>query len=133
MIRCWRLTKRRYAHDALSGEGARLYGGRWNPRGVALVYTSGSQSLAILELLVHLDLEQVPPDMVAIPIDIPDSLAMDTLEPESLPGDWRRYPAPAALARLGADWAESGHAAVLRVPSALVPEEWNYLLSPSHP
>ncbi len=132
MIRCWRITKRAYVHEALSGEGARLYGGRWNPRGVAMVYAASSQALAILEWLVHLDIELAPPDMVTIPIDIPDGLSMEVLTPERLPDDWRRYPPPQSLATIGAAWAAAGSTAVLAVPSVIVPEELNYLINPAH-
>jgi RES domain-containing protein len=89
-------------------------------------------SLAALELFVHVDVDIVPPDLVAIPADLPDRMSSDTVKIESLPRDWRRYPAPEALQDIGTAWAAKGSAAVLAVPSAVIPEERNYLLNPAH-
>jgi len=130
-MRVWRLCRR--AHAAPDGEGARRYGGRWNQRGTALVYTSGSASLAALEYFVHVDPEDAPADLILTPIDIPPSLAIGELRIEDLPADWRSLPAPDALARMGTNWARRLEGAVLSVPSAMVPEEKNYLLNPAHP
>ena len=130
-MRVWRLTRR--IHSAFDGEGSRLYGGRWSPRGVAVVYASGTASLAALEYLVHLTAAQTPDDLVLIPIDIPDDLGIQAIGPSDLPADWRRYPAPDPLAEVGAEWARTLAGAVLQVPSALVPQEPNYLLNPVHP
>jgi RES domain-containing protein len=129
-LRVWRLCRRRFA--AFDGEGARRAGGRWNRPGVAVVYTSGTLSLAALEYFVHLDPEDRPDDLVAVPARVPDDLSRTTVEPARLPRNWRAYPAPEGLADIGRDWIEKGDTAVLEVPSALVPREWNYLLNPSH-
>src|SRR5207247_264007 len=131
LMRVWRLCRR--AHAAPDGEGARRYGGRWNQRGTALIYTSASGSLAALEYFVHLDPEDAPPDLILIPADIPPSPAIKELRVEELPADWRSLPAPDALAHLGTSWARQLQSAVLSVPSAMVPEERNYLLNPAHP
>ncbi len=130
-MRAWRLCRR--AHAAPDGEGARRYGGRWNQRGTALIYTSASASLAALEYFVHLDPEDAPLDLILTPVDIPSSLAIRELRIEDLPADWRSLPAPDALARMGTRWARQLESAVLSVPSAIVPEERNYLLNPAHP
>ena len=130
-MRTWRLCRR--AHAAPDGEGARRYGGRWNLRGTALVYTSASASLAALECFVHLDPEEAPVDLILTPVDIPPSLVVRELRVAALPADWRDLPAPEALARLGTDWARRLESAVFAVPSAVVPEERNYLLNPAHP
>jgi RES domain-containing protein len=97
-----------------------------------VVYTSGSLSLAALELFVHVDIDIVPTDLVAIPADVPDSLTIDTVKIGSLPKDWRRYPAPEALKDIGTTWVAKGSTAILTVPSAVIPEEQNYLLNPAH-
>lgn len=131
--RVWRLCRRRHAATAFSGEGARLYGGRWNPRGSAVVYTSQSVSLAALETLVHLDPEDAPADLVVIPVDVPSAVDVREVAARELPARWRTTPAPAELQQLGADWLRRGDTAVLSVPSAVVPQERNYLLSPAHP
>ncbi|MGH7857478.1 MAG: RES family NAD+ phosphorylase [Candidatus Binatia bacterium] len=128
----WRICARRHARAAYSGAGAKLTGGRWNPRGTAVVYTSATLSLAALELLVHLDPDTLPDDLVAVPAEIPDSVAIDRLEERTLPRDWRSYPAPDALADLGLGWIKAGKFAVLAVPSVVVPKERNYLLNPGH-
>ena len=130
-MRVWRLCRR--AHAAPNGEGARRYGGRWNQRGTALVYTSASASLAVLEYLVHLDPEDAPPDLILVPADIAPAVVIRELRIAELPADWRSLPASDALARMGTSWARRLESAVLSVPSAVVPEERNYLLNPAHP
>ena len=129
-LRVWRLCKR--AHAAFDGEGARLAGGRWNRRGTRMVYTSGSLSLAALEILVHCEIALLPADLVAIPADIPASVHVERLDDERLPSGWSRMPPPEALAELGSDWISSARTAVLSVPSAVVARERNYLLNPAH-
>lgn len=127
----WRICRAPFA--AFDGEGARLYGGRWTPPGVRVVYTSGSLSLAALEFFVHVDTDLVPDDLVAVPAEIPSTCDQSVVEAADLPSDWRSYPAPEALQDIGIRWAESGESTVLSVPSAVVPEERNYLLNPEHP
>jgi RES domain-containing protein len=85
-----------------------------------------------LELFVHVDIDTAPDTLVAIQADIPDGLAMETVKIEGLPKDWRRYPAPEALRGIGTAWANAASSAVLAVPSAVIPPEWNYLLNPAH-
>lgn len=121
------------AHAAFDGEGARLYGGRWNRRGTAVVYASDSLALAALELLVHAEADLLPDDLVSVAADVPDSLRVESVAASDLPRDWRRYPAPETLADRGTAWARAGRTAVLAVPSALVPRERNFLLNPAHP
>ena len=129
----WRLLPEKFAHAPLDGEGARLYGGRWNPPGVAVVYASASLSLATLELLVHVGApDLLPDDLVAVEMEVPDSLPVETLSAADLPRGWAAYPAPRALAALGKAWVAAGKTAILRVPSAVIPAEGNVLVSPSH-
>jgi RES domain-containing protein len=127
----WRIVKAKYADSAFSGEGASRVGGRWNSRGRWLVYTSGNLSLAALELLVHLN-PPVPLRWVAIPCEF-DERIVETLPVKGLPRHWRRYPATAATRHLGDLWLERASSAVLAVPSAIIPREWNYLINPEHP
>ena len=129
-MQVWRLAKA--ARPTFDGEGARLYGGRWNHLGVPVVYTSNSLSLAVLEYFVHLDID-LAPTLVAIPADIPDTIGVLHVGASALPPDWRHTPAPAALANLGSTWARERATAVLAVPSVLVPTETNYILNPAHP
>lgn len=110
-----------------------MYGGRWNHRGTPVVYTSSTLSLAVLELLVHLDDDDLAKDCVGIPADIPDPEEITLIRTSGLPREWRNLPRPQALADLGSRWAAARKTAVLAVPSAIVPHELNYLLNPLHP
>jgi RES domain-containing protein len=130
-IYLWRLCKAKYAASALTGEGARLYAGRWNPAGVAMVYTSVSKSLACLELFVNLDPALLKDNYVEVAIDLPASLTVPSLDERDLPQDWR-VPGNLATQQLGADWVRSGRSVALRVPSAVIDGEWNVLLNPVH-
>jgi len=131
MLTVWRLVTRRYAETAFSGEGARLYGGRWNRKGTPLVYTAGSQSLAMLEMLVQ-D-EPLRANYMMIPATLPDSLDIERIDVAQLPADWRDLAAREQLQALGSEWAKHQSSAVLAVPSAVIPVETNYLLNPLHP
>jgi RES domain-containing protein len=132
MPRAWRIVKERHAKRAFDGEGARLYGGRWNSPGVPVVYASESRALATLEVLAGFQTNSPLPEYVLIPAEFDESL-VTTVELEDLPVDWRRNPPSPSTQRLGDDWIASGASAVSRVPSALVPQESNYLFSPGHP
>lgn len=129
----WRMCVRQHAKRAFRGEGAQLWGGRWNPPGLPVVYCSESLSLACLEMLVHADPEDLPSDLVAIPAEIPASVKTQRLEMETLPTNWREYPAPRALSAIGENWFKAREYAVLSAPSAVIPVERNYLLNPLHP
>jgi RES domain-containing protein len=128
----WRITKHKYAKTAFDGEGARLYGGRWNSPGTAMIYTSQSQSLAVLELLVHMDAPELLRKYILFEVWLPTSYVSD-LNLSNLPANWRTDPAPADVRVVGDEWVASGNSAALRVPSALVPGESNFLLNPRHP
>lgn len=129
-MRVWRICSRRYRR--FDGEGARLYGGRWNYAGTSIVYTSGSLSLAALELFVHVDTDLAPDGLVAIPADIPEDVAVGTVDIAKLPRNWRAYPAPEALKDIATAWVKESSTAVLAVPSVVIPSEQNYLLNPRH-
>lgn len=129
-MRVWRVCSKK--HQRFDGEGARRYGGRWNHQGTSVVYTSGSLSLAALELFVHVDIDIAPVDLMAIQADVPDSLAIEAIKIESLPKDWRRYPEPETLKDIGTAWAAKASTVILAVPSVVIPEERNYLLNPAH-
>jgi RES domain-containing protein len=96
------------------------------------VYTSATLSLAALEYFVHLDPIDAPSDLVAILAEIPDTLARTEIRAETLPPNWRAYPAPEQLAEIGTTWVRARTTAVLVVPSAVVPQERNCLLNPAH-
>jgi RES domain-containing protein len=132
MPTAWRIVKQRHAEEAFDGEGAKMYGGRWNSPGVAVTYAPESRALATLEVLAGLQTNSPLPGYVLIPAEFDDSLVV-AVEVEELPVNWRKNPPPPATRRIGDDWITGGESAVLRVPSALVPQESNYLLNPRHP
>ena len=131
MITAWRIVKERFADDVFSGEGARLFGGRWNKPNHRLVYTASSISLATLELVVTTPRAQLLSGFVIASCTFPEVLVED-LDATRLPNNWRDYPAPAELQQLGVEWLLNGSSAVLSVPSAVTPEERNYLINPEH-
>jgi RES domain-containing protein len=130
-VTAWRIAKRKHARTAFTGEGARLFGGRWNNPGTSIVYTAQSQSLAVLEMLVHLDSPALLEKYVLFEVGIDDSLIAH-VDPSQLPRDWRVDPSPPRARAIGDDWTDSAASAVLRVPSALIPTENNFLLNPRH-
>jgi RES domain-containing protein len=130
----YRLALKEHADD-LSGEGARRDGGRWNPPGTAVIYTSENLPLAVLEILVN-----VPQEFLAdnsqlfykIHIQVPDNASITVID--ELPNDWRSCPPPAALAQIGYEWAKENKTLLLKVPSAVAGEDnCNYLINPLHP
>ena len=127
----WRLLTARFADSAFTGEGARLYGGRWNRKGVPMVYTAGSQSLATLEMLVQ-D-EPLRARYVMIPVTLPKNLKIERVTGGELPADWRDLAAREQLQAIGTAWAKRKSSAVLAVPSTVIPAEHNYLLNTLHP
>ena len=129
----WRIVKARHAVSAFDGEGARRYGGRWNPRGNPVVYLGGTLSLAALETFVHLAPEDARLALVAIEVAVPDSMKITELPAKALPPDWRNEPPPHATQALGLAWVKRNETALLRVPSVIVPHEFNFLLNPNHP
>lgn len=132
MLSVWRIIKQKHAGSAFTGEGARLYGGRWNTAGTAIIYTAQSQALAALEMLVHLDSPAMLQKYLLIEASFDDSFVAD-LDRASLPKNWRADPPPIEVQVLGDDWAAGKASAVLRVPSVIVPGESNFLLNPGHP
>jgi RES domain-containing protein len=128
----WRICRLRYAADAATGEGARLAGGRWNSRGVRVVYASTSLALAAIETFVNLEPNLRPNDLVSVEGLIPDDLAIGRLNPQDLPARWSQS-REESLRRFGDDWIRSRRTAALLVPSAAIVGEWNVLLNPAHP
>ncbi len=132
MTSVFRITRRPYARDPLSGEGAHRYGGRWSSTGTRLAYASEHVSLAMIEYLIHVDAGDPPTDLVLVHAEIPDSVSRRLLPAAELPRHWRRTPAPPELAEIGDQFACEGRFAVLIVPSVLAPMESNWLINPIH-
>lgn len=127
----YRISKRRYIED-LTGEGARLYGGRWNPKGTEVVYTAENRALATVEFLVHVPMALVPDDIYIAEIQIPATSKQEQIAIETLPDEWRQSPPLNDLAHLGKEWIDRNESLLLRVPSAVVQGEWNMLINPNH-
>ena len=130
MPSAWRLTKTKYLSSAWDGEGAKRSGGRWNSIGVPVVYTSATLSLALVEVLVHLP-SSILPAYSAVPIEFDKSL-VTSVEPGLLPANWKDHPSPAETKAIGDRWVADARSPLLRVPSVVVPNEFNYVLNPSH-
>lgn len=131
MPTAWRIVKTRYVAAAFDGEGARIAGGRWTSAGRRAVYTSGTVALATLEVLTHLDSVVPLPEYSLIEVEIPPAV-ITAVEIDSLPREWRSYPAPASLLAIGDKWLDDASSAVLKVPSALTLED-NFIINPTHP
>jgi RES domain-containing protein len=126
----WRIA--RTAHAAFGGEGVRLYGSRWTPRGTPAVFTSATLSLAALERFVHTDPDLDPDDLVATSVDLGPKLAIEGVSTADLPPDWRTYPPLPGLALIGERWLQQRRTAVLSVPSVMIPQEHNFIINPNH-
>ena len=132
MSTLWRVVKRAHAATAFDGKAAERFGGRWNSPGRRAVYASATKSLAVLEVIVHLDVGRPLPRFVAFTFEV-DAKLVETLVPGRLPRPWRTAQGMPLTQRLGDEWLAAGRALALAVPSAIVPEEKNYLLNPAHP
>ncbi len=126
-----RIVQRRWAQMALDGEGARKYGGRWNPPGVHAVYLADSRALAALEIIVHAPREVLRLEWRVISVEIPDSW-IEEIAPEKFPKDWRAQPFSDHARRLGAAWMRSGKMPAYLLRSTIVQEEKCLLLNPLH-
>lgn len=132
MTRAWRMVKRRHVDEAFTGEGARLYGGRWNSPGVPVVYVAESRALAVLEILAGVRSRKTLGAYVLIEIEFDEKL-VETVDRESLPDDWHISPPGTGTQSIGDRWIREARSAVLRVPSVVVPSECNFLVNPAHP
>jgi RES domain-containing protein len=130
-MRVWRICRAIHVAGAFSGEGARLFGGRWNSPGVKVVYTSTSLALAAVETFVHIEPNLQPDDLVSMEVTIPESLSIERLDPKILPKKWHER-RDESLRTFGDDWIRKGAGVALYVPSAAVRGEWNMLLNPGH-
>lgn len=131
-MRAWRISKARYAATAFDGEGARLNGGRWSSVGTRVAYASESVALATLEVLVGLQDTAVLPSYSLIAIEFPEDI-VETLDPTALPAAWNHHPPSPDTQRVGDLWVTEARSVVLKVPSAVVEAEHNYLINPQHP
>ena len=127
----YRLSKGKHRLD-LSGKGAELYGGRWNSKGIPMVYTSQSRALAFVELAIHIPVGIVPKDYFLISINVPDTVSIHKLPDTDLPPGWRSNPHSNSTQRIGDQFIRESKYLVLRVPSAVVQGDFNFLINPNH-
>ena len=132
MINAWRIVSANYKDKAYTGDGARIYGGRWNSKGVAVVYTAGSLALASIEMIVNLPAPKLLQKYIRISAQISSDLVSDLSE-AGLPEDWNSRPISPSTRAISDRWVKNQSSAVLRVPSIVVPDEYNYLINPAHP
>ena len=134
-MKVFRIEREKYLETTLEGIGAALTEGyRWNSLNTYLVYTSESRALATLEISVHLDLsEDLPTDRYYVEIDIPDDITILEIEIDNLPDGWDSKPPTLETQYIGDDFVKEKNAAVLKVPSSIVKQEFNYLINPNHP
>jgi RES domain-containing protein len=130
-VKLYRIARSVNIRD-VSGEGARLYGGRWNEKGVPVIYAASSPSLAALEFLVHVPIVLAPRDLSICRFDLPDDVSVTRVRKSVLPDDWKSSPPGAGTQEIGARWARAGRSLLLLVPSVVVPDENNVLINPQH-
>ena len=130
-IVAYRISKRRFAGKIWSGAGAKQGGGRWNSKGVAVVYASESRALAAMEQLVHLLPPRILAGFVISNVGF-DEKQLERVNVRALPTGWDRKTPPATLRKIGDDFVKRGESVALAVPSAVVRGEWNYLFNPAY-
>lgn len=126
-MKVYRISKTQYAQD-LNGTGSKLFGGRWNHIDTPCIYTSESRSLAVLEYAVSIAIDFIPRALSICIFEIDDRL-IHTLKVEDLPGNWQETPAPKATKDYGTKFLKQKHA-ILKIPSIIIPQEFNYVLNP---
>jgi len=131
----FRIEREKYLKTSLTGIGASMSEGyRWNSFNTRIVYTAETRALATLEVSVHLDLsEDLPDDRYYVQIEIPDKLTIQEVKLEDLPEEWNSKPPGLITQLIGDDFVIYNEAAILKVPSSIIPQEFNYLINPTHP
>jgi RES domain-containing protein len=127
----WRIVKEKHAKSAFSGEGARIFEGRWNSAGVRMVYCSEHLSLATLEILVHTQPVTIRDKFRVFRVSW-DEAIMSVIDSRKLPKGWNAQPPGLISKNIGDEWVHSSRSAVLVVPSVIVPQEKTFLLNPKH-
>jgi len=133
IITAWRITQQIHAGNAFTGIGAWLEGGRWNRKGIHMIYTAGSLALAALEIVVHLPETAILYNhYVRIPVQFDSGRVME-LAISDIPDDWNSHPPSESSQHIGSSWTIEKKSLALKVPSSVIPEEHNYLINPFHP
>lgn len=127
----YRLCKSKYSHD-LTGSGAEKTGGRWNSKGIPVIYTCESRALCVTEIAVHTPLGLLPKDYEIVSLDIPDEISVFKIREHDLPAGWRYYPHPSAARSLGDGLFKNNKFLIIKAPSVVVPGDFNFLINPRH-
>ena len=127
----YRIGKTKHAGD-LSGEGAKINGGRWNHKNIACVYTSESRALSLLEYTVNVNIENIPRALSVTTIEIPEEEIV-LINEKDLPGNWRSVPVPSSTQDFGSLLLKNSTIPVIKIPSSVIAEEFNYILNPLNP
>jgi RES domain-containing protein len=130
-MQVFRLARKKYPVE-LSGKGASISGARWNSKGTEIIYCAQNRALAMAEVLVHLSLAVLPNDFVMLTIEIPDDIFIEALDYKKLNIDWNVFPCTFETPLLGDDFIRKNEACVLKVPSAVVKGDFNFLINPYH-
>lgn len=130
-MQVWRICKQKHVDSAFSGIGGLYAPARWTPQGFRVVYTAESLALASLEVFVHTESDRLP--LVAIRAFLPEDIAIKVVDVSSLPENWQSMAAYPKLQNIGKQWLQTQETPVLKVPSSIIPVEFNYLLNPQHP
>lgn len=131
-MKTYRMAKQDYAVD-LSGKGAESTGGRWNSKGTAMVYTSQSRALCLAEIAVHVPVGIVPLNYFITEIELPDELEFITISEKTLPSGWNSFPHSQFTQEIGDNFIATNQFLIMKVPSAVVQGDFNYLINPKHP
>ena len=129
----YRITQESYSND-LSGDGSRIFGGRWNSEGRYAVYTSANRSLALLETLAHIPAKLFRnKKYILVTVFLPDKAPLKFIEEKDLPNNWDALDIQHVTQKIGDNFLEEQKGLLFRVPSVLMPEEFNYIINPLHP
>lgn len=129
-MKVYRISWAKHAGD-LTGEGSKLFGGRWNHKGTPCIYTSESRSLALLEYTVNVNIDDIPRALCIVTFEIPVK-GVNLISENKLPGNWKNFPASNDTKDFGSKILKSLKIPVIKIPSSIIPEEFNYLLNPLH-
>ena len=129
-MQVWRICKQNHVATAFSGEGGLYTGARWTPQGIKAVYTSESLAFASLEVFVHTESDRFP--LIGIRALLPEDITIEEFRVDDLPDEWQEESAYRVLQRMGKEWFLSQRTTVLKVPSSIIPVEYNYILNPTH-
>ena len=131
MATYYRIVQAEWARNAMTGEGAWLHGGRWNPPGLHAVYLAESRALAALEIIVHAPREVMSLDWRIIEVEVPDEL-IQSASIADLPAGWQNLPSSLTAQNFGAAWLRARKALALKLPSVIIPKEHTLMLNPRH-